>query len=293
MLLEGRGRSNGRILGRRAVRCAVVAMLAALAAGGPAAPRAGAIFRAFEPSSAWNQTAVAIGQANPWAGQLTNHPGLPLRFSGTPDNPLYSAPVFFAQRGDPVAPVFVTQPGWLPNGDTEWDGRPIPAPSGVKPATGSDGHLTVVSADRRTAWDFYGCTVAGSGGYVTRMVAQWDLTGPGRSTPYETSARGSGTPLISTSLRAEEALKGFQHALGLGVPQVSSGYQSPATHSDGQLGPSAIRYGMRFVLRPDYPVPFNASDGVVNVIYALKVYGVFVVDQGADMEIDADFTHPT
>ena len=49
---------------------------------------------------------------------------------------------------------------------------------------------------------------------------------------------------------------------------------------------------MRFVLRPDYPVPANASVGVVNVIYALKTYGVYLVDQGADFEIDADFTSP-
>jgi hypothetical protein len=293
MLLEGRGSSYGWALGRRVVRCAVVAMLAALAAGGPAAPRAGAIFRAFEPLSPWNQTAVAVGQSNPWAAQLTNHPGLPLRMSGTPDNPTYSAPVFFAQRGDPVAPVFVTQPGWLPKGDTEWSGRPIPVPSGVRPAAGGDGHLAVVSADRRTAWDFFGCTVAGPDGYVTRVIAQWDLTGPGYSMQAnETSARGSGTPLISTSLRAEEAIKGFQHALGISVPQVSSDYIGPATHSDGGQGPGAIKYGMRFVLRPDYAVPPDASLGVVNVIYALKVYGLLVVDQGADIEMDADFTHP-
>jgi hypothetical protein len=149
-----------------------------------------------------------------------------------------------------------------------------------------------VSADRRTAWDFYGCTAAGTGGYVTRVIAQWDLTGPGYASPDETSARGSGTPLISTSLRAEEALKGFQHALGVSVPEVSSDYLSPATHSDGQQGPGAIKYGMRFVLRPDYPVPADAGTGLVNVLYALKVYGLFVVDQGADIEIDADFTHP-
>jgi hypothetical protein len=49
---------------------------------------------------------------------------------------------------------------------------------------------------------------------------------------------------------------------------------------------------MRFVLRPDYPVPADASLGIVNVTYALKTYGVYLVDQGADFEMDADFTHP-
>ena len=55
---------------------------------------------------------------------------------------------------------------------------------------------------------------------------------------------------------------------------------------------SLIEYGMRFVLRPDYPVPPNASIGVQNVIYSLKIFGAFVVDQGADFVMDADYTHP-
>jgi hypothetical protein len=73
---------------------------------------------------------------------------------------------------------------------------------------------------------------------------------------------------------------------------VSSSYVIPATHSDGRQGPGAIKYGMRFVLRPDYPVSASASVGVVNLVYALKAYGAYIVDQGADFEIDADFTHP-
>src|SRR3954454_2355613 len=246
MLLRGRERSNDRNLGRRAFRGAFAVMLATAVGGGLAAAPANAIFRAFSTSSPWNQTAVAVGDSNPWASQFVDHPGLPMRISGTPDNPTYAAPIFFAQRGDPVAPVFVTQRDWLPDGDTEWNGRPIPVPSGVRPAPGADGHLTVVSAGRRTAWYFFGCTVAGTNGYVTRVIVQWDLTGPGYSRQdNETSARGSGAPLINTSLRADEAVNGFQHALGISVPRVSSEYRHPATHSDGKQGPGMLLYGMR------------------------------------------------
>jgi hypothetical protein len=153
--------------------------------------------------------------------------------------------------------------------------------------------MTVVSADRRTSWEFLGCTQAGGSTYVAKVVAQWDLTGPGYTTEANnTSARGSGTPLISTSLRADEALGGLRHALGITVPRVSSDYIFPAAHSDGRQGPDAIKYGMRFVLRPDYPVPPRSTIGVQNVIYALKIYGAFVVDQGADFVLDADFTRP-
>jgi hypothetical protein len=271
-------------------------MLAALAAafviGGLAATQATAIFRAFSPSSPWNHTAVPTASSNPYASQFTDRPNLPVGFSGTPDNITYGAPIFFAQSGDPTAPVVVTQRDWLPDGETGWDGRPVPVPLGVKPAPGGDGHLTVVSANRRTAWDFLGCTQAGTMGYVARVIVQWNLNGPGYSMEdRETSARGSGAPLISSSLRADEALNGIQHALGFTVPRVSSSYVLPATHSDGKQGPNALKYGMRFVLRPDYPVPAKAGIGVLNVIFALKTYGVYLVDQGADFEMDADFTH--
>ena len=167
-------------------------------------------------------------------------------------------------------------------------------PAGVKPAPGSDGHLTVVSADRRTAWEFWRCTKAGTSGYTTAIIVQFDLTGPGYSDNMgDTSARGSGAPLISTTLRAEEALNGIPHALGITVPHVGSKpIFPPMTHTDGEGPDSGIQYGMLFVLRPDYPVPANASIGVRNVDQALKTYGAYVIDQGADLEMDADSTHP-
>ena len=107
------------------------------------------------------------------------------------------------------------------------------------------------------------------------------------------TARGSGTPLIPTTIRAEEALTGINHALGVTVPHVSGDYiYPPATHSDGSLGANGIKYGMLFVLRADYPVPANASIGERNVIQALKTYGAYVVDQGASLELDADSNNP-
>ena len=277
----------------RVLRCPLACVAVLLVLAGPSAAPAAAIFRAFSDSSPWNITAAATAPTNPYASQFADSPNFAMKLSGTPDNITHGSPVFFARPGDPTAPVRVTQPDWAAHGDTKWDGKPVPVPVGVAPAPGPDGHLTVVSADNRVAWEFYGCSQAGTMGYITRVIVKWNLTGPGWSSQdNNTSARGSGLPLISTSLRADEALRGIQHALGITVPRVSSDYTWPAAHSDGRQGPSAIQYGMRFVLRPDFPVPPNASIGVQNVIYALKVYGAFVVDQGADFVMDADYTHP-
>jgi hypothetical protein len=271
---------------------AITSLALATAASAPAAPP----WRAFAPSSPWNVPAApaSIAATNPYADQFAGSPGFTMKLSGTPDNPRYANPIFFAQQGDPLASVNVGQPGWAPKGATKYDGKPIPVPAGVGGAAGSDGHLTVVSADRRTSWEFWRATAAGPGGYTTEVIVQWDLTGPGVSSQAgDNSARGSGTPLIPTTLRAEEALNGINHVLGITVPSVSSDHlYPPASKSDGNDGPSAIKYGMLFVLRPDYPVPANAGIGERNVIAALKTYGAYVIDQGADFEMDADFTHP-
>ena len=88
-------------------------------------------------------------------------------------------------------------------------------------------------------------------------MAVWDLTGNGLADCCNNATgRGSGTPLVTTTLTAEEALHGFQHALGITVPRVSRDYiYPPAVKSDGSLRLRGIKYGMLFVLRPDYPVP--------------------------------------
>jgi hypothetical protein len=268
---------------------ALTGLALATATGAPAAPP----WRAFAASSPWNTTAVPTASNNRFARQFAGSAGFKMKLSGTPDNPKYSSPIFFAASGDPTARVRVGQPSWAPLGITKYDHKPIPVPAGVAPASGSDGHLTVVSADRRTAWEFWRCTAAGPGGYTAEVIVQWDLTGPGYASKRgDNSARGSGTPLIATTLRADEALNGINHALGITVPSVSSGYiHPPASHSDGNDGPGAIKYGMRFVLRGDYRPPAGSGVGERNVIQALKTYGAYVVDQGADFEMDADFTH--
>jgi parallel beta helix pectate lyase-like protein len=259
----------------------------------------GLVWQPFRDDSIWNVTANQKGiptAVNPFASQFVSYSNS-LEISGIPGSGSgdeFAKPTYFAKPGDPVAPVQVAEPTWV-KGDIHWDGKPIPVPAGVEPAPGSDGHLTIVSADRRTAWEMWRCTKADKSGYQTVTIAQWDLTGtgvPGDSV-NNSSARGSGTPLLPTTIRATEAFSGINHALGITVPRVSSDYiYPPATHSDGGLGADGIKYGMLFVLRADFPIPANATVGERNVIRGLKAYGAYVVDQGASMELDADSTHP-
>lgn len=230
---------------------------------------------------------------NPYAAEFGSA-GRQLSIQGIPPDVAYAKPIFFAEAGDPATSNVTLTTDWSPRGSLRWDGGPIEIPAGVAPAPGTDGHLAIVSADRRTAWEFWRCTSIGPNGITAGVIAQWDLTGPGYSANiHDNSARGSGTPIVSTAIRADEAVNGIPHALGISVPHVSSDYVYPvATHSDGLLGASAVQYGMLFVLRPDFPVPDSAPIGERNVIDALKTYGAYVVDQGSDFELDADSTHP-
>ena len=210
---------------------------------GLAQPARGDVFRPFAADSPWNVPATSKGPIeplNPYVAEL-GAPGLDLAISGIPPESDYAKPTFFADPGDPVTSTVTLTTDWSPNGDLEWDGGPIPVPAGAAPAPGSDGHLAIVSADRSTAWELWRCTSFGPDGITAAVIAQWDLTGPGYSADIrENSARASGTPIVSTALRADEAIEGIGHALGLTVPAVSSDYLYPvASHSDGLLGPGS------------------------------------------------------
>jgi hypothetical protein len=260
-----------------------------------AAPAAAAVWKPFASTSPWNVPAAQKGgfsTSNPYASQFTSYMST-LEISGIPNGggsgTAFAKPIFFAQPGDPEY-VWTNVNGWG-KGDIRYQGEPIPMPAGAHEASGSDGHLTIVTADRHYAYDMWRADVATRSAAV---IVRFDLTGSGVPSDQNqsTSARGSGAPVIPSTIRADEALAGIHHAIGITVPSVSHDYIFPATHSDGNLGSDAIKYGMLFVLRPDYPLPADASVGERNVIQALKTYGAYVVDQGASMELDADSTQP-
>jgi hypothetical protein len=255
----------------------------------------GDTWQPFRDDSPWNIPANQKGVPtanNPYASQfnsLTAEVGV----SGIPDGgasgTAFAKPIFFAKPGDQE--YVWTNVRDCARGDIHYQGEPIPLPDGAMEASGSDGHLAIVTADRRYSYDMWRADVATKS---AACIVRFDLTGegvPGVRTE-NTSARGSGAPIIPSTIRAEEALHGIRHAIGITVRDSSSDYIYPATQSDGDLGPDAIKYGMLFVLRSDYPVPADAGVGERNVIQALKTYGAYVVDRGNSLELDADSTHP-
>src|SRR5690349_8431504 len=95
---------------------------------GAATAAAAPVWRAFSPASPWNVPAAPTAPNNPFASQLAGSGGWTMKLSGTPDNPTYSSPIYFAAPGDPAAHVSIGQPSWSPSGVTKYDGKPVPVP---------------------------------------------------------------------------------------------------------------------------------------------------------------------
>jgi hypothetical protein len=201
-----------------------------------------------------------------------------------------------------------------PEGSPDADRIPIPA--GVRCAglpVVDDNHdraLVVISADRTVAWELWHCTHAATAAaepyYTAAVAVRWNLD-PSNLSPANSgfqdqglegagtsSARASGMPLVVTAITPWEALYGINHPIGLTVNSVSNEFVSPpASHSDGCTGCSHLRYGMLFVLRPDFQLPADASLFELNIVTALKRYGAFIADRGPLFELDGSPNEPT
>src|SRR2546426_153879 len=192
-----------------------------------------AVWKPFSPTSPWNVPAAQKGgftTSNPYASQFTSYRST-LEISGIPEGGVngtaYAKPIFFAQPGDPQY-AWRSVNTWV-KGDIHYGGEPIPLPAGAMQASGSDGHLTIVTADRHYAYDMWRADVATKS---AACIVRLDLTGEGVPSvrTNNTSARASGAPIIPTTIRAGEAVNGIDHVLGLTIPRASSTYVYPATH---------------------------------------------------------------
>jgi hypothetical protein len=191
----------------------------------------------------------------------------------------------------------------------------LPIPAGVRcpglPVIDDqhDRALVVISADGKTAWEFWHCTHVATPAepwYTAAIATKWQLD-PDNPSPanrgYQDlrhsavgsgSARASGVPLLTTTITPREAFFGIHHAIGLTVKQIETGFVNPpASHTDDCPGCSHLIYGMLFVLDPRFPIPEDATFGQIAVIQALKKYGAYIVDRGPNFELDGSPNEPS
>ena len=297
------------------------------------AHRPAAAARLFNADSPWNQPAERLGKPVPvpesWYPDFNGESGEPLRIEHSWE---HGKAIFQARRTDDRTATFriadASQcfgdpggcPGYQPQ-DPDQRVEPagsaspdrIPIPRGVRCAglphvdDDHDRALAVISADRKTAWEFWHCTHAATPRepwYTAAVATRWNIDpddtaargyqNEGLSGNGTTSARASGTPLAVTTITPLEALRGIRHAIGLTVDDVDDRWVNPpASHSDGCAGCSHLRYGMLFVLEPGFEVPADATWLERNVVEALKGYGAYIVDRGPLFELDGSPNEPT
>ena len=164
-----------------------------------------------------------------------------------------------------------------------------------------DCHLLVVDPATKRLYEAYKATVVG-GVPRTRCAVVWDLT---RSYPPSlrgeqcTSADAAGFPMAAMLFTADEVAAGeIPHAIRFILPneRMRGGvYVHPASHAGGPSGGGDLPpYGVRFRLRPDFPLDTLPSDGARVVARALQKYGMFLSDGGniaLTAASDADTTH--
>ncbi len=178
---------------------------------------------------------------------------------------------------------------------------PIPpdAPIEGGPSGTGDRHILIVDTDNKLLYEVFDAHPV-PGGWSAGSGAIFDLTSNALRPDGWTSADAAGLPIFPGLVRYDEVQTGaINHALRFTVPRTQRGYIHPATHfasysDDASLPPM----GLRLRLKADvdisgYPQPVRV------ILTALKVYGMFVADNGGawyisgapDMRWDDDELH--
>jgi hypothetical protein len=268
---------------RRFLPAGLLAALASLAllagsAGGYATgewPQAN--YRPFAATSPFNvpvpaNPRLASNSASIVANMMAGGAPNPINPAGT-----FYKPTYWPQATDPVYT--------LRTGGYQHDGETLRAPQGLREASGSDHHLTVVEPDG-THWGFWNALVDNA-----NHVIKGNSTNAGKLTARKDSIGGSGVGCTNSGtngavaagfctyaglIRAQE-LKAcvINHALFIATSKTSGGYVYPAVNADG--GGGLVPEGARVQLDPTldiagYPCWKRA------VLGAFQKYGAYVGD---------------
>lgn len=176
------------------------------------------------------------------------------------------------------------------------DEVPMPVPPGgaVEGERGyackddGDCHLLVYHGAQKKLYEMWRADLRGDT-FRGGCLAVWDLRrayGPSGRGQGCTSADAAGLPISPLLANADEVARGeIRHALRFILPNPRikrRTYVAPGTHSTNPTrgGPNAPPYGVRFRLRPDYPVDKLKTKGARVIARALQRYGMFLADAG-------------
>ena len=276
--------------------------------------------RWFQTHSTWYEPVpanptITANSANYVADLKTNSSSL-FTMGGDNPNKEWSVPIFNVIGGETVIVVqlrgceYSGKPGCSTLDQLAWDNNwnDVPIPTGTVPAGNTnycagiyrDGHLAIISADKNTAWEFFGAMHCdGSspalasdptdGVWTASSVIKWDLTGDGINYPDGGfgDVRAATVPLLHGLVTYDEVVANtIDHALVFGYHGAKlNGSDDDIYPSDGtSAGPNTRTWpliiGMRLWLDVDDNYCPNLGENLVNtrVCEALREYGMIFVE---------------
>lgn len=262
-------------------------------------PGGAAAERFFRQNSTWYEKIPANPQIMPNSDHyvndiLINNPRLSFS-SSSPDD--WSVPVYYATGNTPAVTVQLDKPSSFFCGSNSigrgWNIVPI-EPGWIPAGNASrcsgkyrDGHMTVVSHDKKYAWDFFNARICSDGIWKAACVRRWDLSGDGVNSPYDLKGlvRAASVPLLHGLVTYNEvASNTIDHALafcywGETALEHWALYPTEEYRSGPNTRQWAMLLGERLQLDPS--VDCNAlplAVGGKRICRALQEYGMIFVE---------------
>lgn len=252
------------------------------------------IGRFYAPDSFWNIPIGPDAVTDPNSSAEVAASFTPFASRAGFSNGAYGIPLAYASPEDKVYAIACT-------GDPEeCNGRKVfqfPIPSGARPASGSDHHLSVIYPEEDGS-EYAGRELDMWDVHYDRWADRWSATainvlrlyGPGVCEPtarqlaegkHCQSSVAAGVAALGGAVRPEEIARGhIDHALAIATPAPLAGYIAcPATHTDGRHHAPAVPEGARVQLDPSIDVEAQDWPRWIKIIaVALQRYGGIVVD---------------
>lgn len=167
--------------------------------------------------------------------------------------------------------------------DVPVEGQPVGQPNSG--SFGGDRHVIVLDETACILYELYDAHPVSSGqSWDAGSGAIFDLTSNNLRPDYWTSADAAGLPIYPGLVRYDEVVEDgvIDHALRFTVSQTRQAFIHPATHwASSNTSADLPPMGMRFRMKASYDCSW-ASNEVQVICTALKTYGMFVADNGAD-----------
>jgi hypothetical protein len=172
-------------------------------------------------------------------------------------------------------------------GESDLGNYPIPPnpiiEGGPNPSPDSDRHILLVDKDRCMLMEVGAVTRLSATAWKAGAGIKMDLTGNGLRADGNTSADAAGLPVLPGLVRYDEVAAGeIRHALRFTVLKSQQAHVWPARHDASRsTNPKLPPMGARFRLRADFDISGFSKPNQV-ILTALKRYGMFLADNGAD-----------